>query len=166
MTFATLVWVGTFWLSLLLVVGWSIRMGGGPERAVAIVFLVGGIFSRVAIAHPHKFDHVEVGLAVIDLGVLIGSWLISMYANRWWPLPLTATQVVACLAHVCRAADATVSPASYSRMEAFSAWPMVILLIAGTLAHRRRSRAIGVDPSWSKSLPMAVRRILVRLRLG
>ena len=162
MTFAGILWLGSFRLALLLILALAFVRGAGPERIVAILFVwaLGG--SWLALRHHHQFASFEAPLASVDLGVLLVLWLVSMYAMRWWPMIATAAQLVTCAGHLGRLLDPAVSPLTYARVAAFSAWPTLIAIGVPLVL---RSRRTGAELSWRPSLPLGALLILRRLRL-
>ena len=141
--------------------------GGSPERLAATAFLLVMIASWFSLPqHGSAFERFEPGIAVLDLCLLSALLSLAVYARRLWPFIATAVQVVAVLAHAAKLLDPTIAAGAYAQMEGFPIWPISVALVFGTVQHRRRIRIHAVDPSWRPSLPLGVRRMLDRLRLG
>lgn len=129
--------------------------GGGPERAVATMFLIAWLVSvLIHSPTPVQYHGVEVQTMVVDTLLLIGLLAVSRRANRAWPVVATSLQLLIVLAHLAR----TISPheIAFVYMVMVVTWPFIqlIVLIAGTAFHWRRTAILGAEPSW-KSLPVS-----------
>jgi hypothetical protein len=132
---------------------YALVRGGAPERIGAAIFLVAALLS-LAVSEPQgsRFDSVELGVLMVDLGVLAGFTALALKANRFWPIWMSGMQGVQVLSHFAIAVNATVIPWAYWNAQTLWSYPMLMLLAAATAWHQARLRTLGADPSWRRSL--------------
>lgn len=136
-----------------IVVIFATLRGGRPERvtAIAYVLALAGTASGGFLRLPGNFRDIPMHMLVADVLLLIAVCIIAIRANRWWPIPAAACQLVAVLVHVGKLFDPDMIPNGYAFLTTIWSWPMVMLLAIGTGAHRRRlARGIFV-PDWKPS---------------
>ena len=131
---------------------YALMRGGAPEKIGASIFLTAALLSMVS-AEPagSRFDSVETGVLLVDLGVLAGFLALALTASRFWPIWMSGMQGVQVLSHFAIAVNATVIPWAYWNAQTLWAYPMLLLLAAATAWHRSRLRTMGADPSWRRS---------------
>lgn len=131
---------------------YALARGGAPERIGATIFLAAALLS-LAVSEPagSRFDSVELGVLLVDLGVLAGFMALAIKANRFWPIWMSGMQGVQVLSHFAIAVNATVIPWAYWNAQTLWSYPMLVLLAAATAWHRARLRTSGADPSWRRS---------------
>lgn len=131
--------------------GYALARGGAPERIGATIFLAAALLS-LAVAEPQgsRFDSVELGVLMVDLGVLAGFMMLALKANRFWPIWMSGMQAVQVLSHFAIAANATIIPWAYWNAQTLWSYPMLLLLAAAAAWHRVRLRTLGADPSWRR----------------
>ena len=128
----------------------AFRHGGRPERLVAAAFLLAAIVSSVlAFSARPAFRSVDGALLSVDLALLAGLVAVAMFANRFWPIWISALHLLAITVHGVRAYDPTLVPWMYAAAISKIAYPMLAVLIVGTERHRRRRWSYGCDPDWS-----------------
>lgn len=123
--------------------------GGGPERAVAVMFLTAWLASIATRApFPQRYQGVAYHTLVIDILLLVGLLAVARRANRVWPVLITSLQALIVLAHLARMASPHQIAFVYLVMT--TAWPFIQLLIviAGTAFLWRRTAIQGAEPSW------------------
>lgn len=125
--------------------------GGAPERLAAAIYFAGAAASLLVAQGEtpgRGFRDVATPLLIVDLSLGVGLTLLAVGANRLWLIGASAAQWVAVLAHVVRAVEPKIIPTSYAFLTVIWSWPMVVLLLAGTIAHRRRLVAAVLVPDW------------------
>ncbi|KEO88667.1 hypothetical protein EH31_16045 [Erythrobacter longus] len=136
---------------------WSICLaalawGGGPERAVAITWLV--VFEiGLRILSPllgFRFQLMNVDLWLISFEIVAGLALIAiaLHANRNYTLWIAAMQVWAMTAHLARGLVESISPVAYAMMIAVPGWLQLFLLAIGLVRHLMRERKFGEYRDW------------------
>ncbi|HEX9965917.1 MAG TPA: hypothetical protein VGB04_13160 [Allosphingosinicella sp.] len=126
--------------------------GGAPERVGAAIYLMGVAFTQVAASGAaSRFSSVEEGILAVDVAMLLALLVLTVRAERFWPIWVTALHAISTAAHAVRLSDADVIPWAYAFALAFWSYPMLFLLALGTWNHQKRLARFGVDKSWSSS---------------
>ncbi len=133
--------------------------GGGPERAIAITWLI--VFEIGLRLAPHwlglRFQYVDIELWLFT-GELIACAMfiaIALVANRNYALGVAAMQVLAVTAHLARGIAETVAPIAYLVMIAVPGWAQLFLLAIGLVRHILRKRKYGDYRDWRISNPLS-----------
>jgi hypothetical protein len=139
-----------FLTGLLLIVSYALWRGGAPERADALVFVLMAVFQFSGrLFFDRVFSTVDLLGFATDLLALAGFTLIALQANRIWPLFIAAMQLLSCVSHFGREVSDKVEPLVYAVLMAGPTAVGQVILLAGTLAHRRRiKRGIRME-SWT-----------------
>jgi hypothetical protein len=129
--------------------GYSLWRGGAPERIGATILLIGSILTKAAFSAPvGHLKSMEVGVFIVDIVTLAAFLGLALGAERFWPLWVAALQIIGTAAHLVKLLDPELFWRTYAFMLAIWAYPMILLMIAGTWRHRRRLRRFGFDKSW------------------
>jgi hypothetical protein len=127
---------------------YAFARGGAPERVVAAAFVAAAAASYAVIPAKGHFHGVEVGLLLIDAGLLAVLTGVALRANRFWPIWIASFQMFALLVHVARAYQEDVLPIVYFAVISRIAYPMLLMLAIGTARHFWRVRHYGEDADW------------------
>jgi hypothetical protein len=139
-----------FWILLILCGGYAWWKGGGPERAVAAILIVGVVLTHYAgTAWSQRWTNVETGVLAVDLAVLVGFAGVALCAERFWTLWLTALHLIGTTGHLVKMADPTLIRWGYAFILAIWSYPMLLLIAVGTWNHSKRLARFGADRSWS-----------------
>lgn len=144
------------------IVAWAICLaalvwGAGPERAVALVWLV--LFELVSNAYRSitgadiRVDDIDPFSAMIDACAVICWVAIALYANRNYTLWIAAMQLLAVTAHLARGLVEAIAPLGYIIMVAVPGWVQLFLLGAGLTRHILRKRQHGQYRDWRRRKP-------------
>lgn len=142
-----------FFLAILLVaLGYAVRRGGGPERAMAAI-AIAMVVSDAALHRfvPVEFATLDTGHLVIDLFGASSTTLLALVAHRFWPMCAAVLHILPLLAHSSRILDVTLHPAAYLTMQVTPSWLIPPILILATWRHQRRLAQTCNDPSWHAS---------------
>lgn len=126
---------------------YAITRGGAPERLTAIVFLIAACASYYAPFS--RYREVELTLVAIDLLTLVALATIAARADRFWPLYVSALQLLTLAIHGAKAYQSSLVYWMYGGASSKIAYPMLLLLAIGVLRHRQRLGERGHDPDWS-----------------
>lgn len=138
-----------FWLSTCF---YSLWRGGGPERLVAALFLAAVPASMALLILPWRVREVHLGIAAVDLLMLVALLPVAWRANRLWPLAMAGLQGLQVVGHLLKLSEPTaLPPILYWLTSAFWAYPMLALLLVAAIRHRARERTFGPEPSWTTS---------------
>lgn len=141
-----------FLVILLACCGFALVSGGAPERIGAAIY-AGGSFATVAVASapPIRFHGVEVGVFIVDVFVFLGFVALALRANRFWPIWVSALVGIGLAGHLAMLLRPQVIPWAYAVVLSIWSYPILAMMTAGTVLHRRRRRRSGADPSWTRS---------------
>lgn len=141
-----------FLVLLVLCSTYSIARGGTPERIGTAILLAGiAATALVARVQSERFLTVEAGILLVDLAVCAAYLALALKADRFWPMGSAAVIGIGVLAHLAFWAAPTLIPKVYGVAHSLSGYPAALLPAIGTFRHRRRIKAHGIDPSWSRS---------------
>jgi len=143
--------VTIFYLLLLGSCGYAIWRGGAPERITGWL-LIGAALLTLAVGHPTQYSHIELGLFLIDLALLVGLIVVALKADRLWPMVLAALHLDSTAVHILKLVDVEVIRATYAVMIVMWSYPMLLILAVGTLRHQRRMAQLGEDRAWSLAI--------------
>lgn len=123
---------------------YALWRGGRDERSVACLCLVGTFATLLAISPLSvRYEGVERGLALVDLGVLAGFVTVALTSQRFWPLWVAGFQLTTAFGHGLKMLDSHLLPQAYGAALQFWAYPILIVLAVGTWRRSRRLRATG-----------------------
>jgi hypothetical protein len=107
-------------------------------------FLVDEIYH--SFGGPHQFDIFDPVELAIDTASLAAFSVLAVRANRLWPIPAAALQLLAVIGHLSASSELGMQRAYWAMTE-----PPVVLgvvtLSAGLVAHLLRRR-LGPYPDW------------------
>jgi uncharacterized membrane protein len=131
-----------FWIFLILVCGAAAVWGGKSERAAAVLYAGAAVLTLlVRPALQHRYEHVEIAVLTIDVGLLIGLSVVTVRSRKWWPTCATALQALTVLAHVGKLLNPLLWRYGYQLMAVWSAVPSLLPLAFGIISTiRDRSR--------------------------
>lgn len=130
----TALYVLLFWPLLLgaCIAAW--RWGGKPERYVATAYAVAAIFEML-LRSRHGFAQLELGVAIVDICLLVALLFILVRQGRPWIYAAAAVQMVVVTGHLAKLLVPAISRMTYIIMTGAGGYPQVLLLVAGTIAH-------------------------------
>jgi len=138
---------------VLLLACWAYALvRGGPPERIGVTILVAGSYLTMAAASAFHtgFRSVEVGILIVDLLCLAAFLALALRADRFWPLWVAALHAIGTAAHAVKSFDPDIVSRTYAFMLAIWAYPMILLMIAGTWRHQERLLQLGADRSWSR----------------
>lgn len=132
--------------------GYSIVFGGGPERTAAGILLAAvAATATVGQLHFRQFSGPEIGILLVDFATFTALMVLAVRADRFWPMAVAACVGVGLMAHASILLAPGIVPSVYATLHAFSAYPTLLILAAGTYRHRKRLKMTGIERSWSTS---------------
>lgn len=138
-----------FFTALVLCCSYALIRGAAPERIGAGIFIAATILTRLAAsAERPSFASAEVGVFLVDAGMLSAFLLLAMLSKRFWPLWMTGFQVVQVAVHAAQIASPQMMPWVYAVGQAIWSYPMMAMLALGTWRHQERLRLHGADAAW------------------
>jgi hypothetical protein len=130
--------------------------GGGPERAIGLVWLVlfkiiYGVYEAIwdPIFRPEQLDIISATNDTLALVIFV---IVAVKANRMYPLWIAAFQVLATLSHFANAMAEHITPIAYVILAVTPGYFQLLLLAGGLYAHMRRSREHGAYRDWQLNI--------------
>ena len=134
--------------------GYALLRGGAPERLTGLALLLAAVSTGIVQRNiPILFAGLEAGVMIVDLLLLVVMIAITLKADRFWPAWATALHALGTGAHLIRAISPDVIRLVNAVLSAAWSYPIVLLLVIGTVRHSRRIRARGWDLDWSRQDP-------------
>lgn len=134
--------------------GYALLRGGPPERACAIMLFCAAMATlALNLAAPLVFENLELGVLVIDVMLLIGLVILSLYADRYWTIWIAALHAFAVAVHFARMTNPQLLPFVYLVAAGLMSVPMQLGLAWATRRHQKRKAATGADNAWSEFAP-------------
>lgn len=131
--------------------GYALWRGGGPERVVAGLFIAASIASDNSYAiGADKYLGVELGVLIVDLGLLAGLIAVMLRADRYWPIVMVSLHLLGVAAHWVRAQEGTMIALTYATLLSLWSYPMLLILVIATRRHQARLKRRGADRSWRR----------------
>src|SRR4051812_49654193 len=133
--------------------------GGAPERIAAAIIAVGSVLTYAVMpTAATSYNDVRLDAFLIDLACLVGFLILALRAERYWPLWVTALQIIEIAGHGVKLADPDVIRRAFAFALAFWSYPMLLLIAIGTWRHQGRLARFGTDPSWTSYSGGSVRK--------
>jgi hypothetical protein len=128
--------VPAIFLILLLAVGaYVLWRGRTPERAGLAIILIGSLLSGATAHYDALWQSGETGIFLVDGIVLLAFGIVLARSDRFWPLWVTAFQIIAVVTHLARFVSPHTVPFAYAIAEQFWVYPMLLLLTVATVRH-------------------------------
>lgn len=141
-----------YWAFLAISSLFILLRGGAPERVGIGIAIAASVLSFLAgTLEGRAFASPEISVLIVDLAVLAAFALLALKADRFWPIAAASLQVAGVASHFAAAASSGVIAWVYSIGQALWAYPIILLIVWGTVRHRRRLSRSGADRSWSAS---------------
>lgn len=141
-----------YYTLLLLCWAYALLRGGAPEKIGTSIVLVGSLLTLATVStQARSYASVEIGVFLVDVATLLAFLVLALRAQRYWPLWLTALQLIGTAGHIVKWADPDLMPKAYAFAAIFWSYPMLLILALGTWRHQQRLKRFNVDRSWSSS---------------
>jgi hypothetical protein len=143
-----------FTATLLACLAYVLAAGGKPERVAILAQVLAFVLTVTVLSYRWTaFQHLPLGLALIDLVLAAILTLLALKANRLWPIALAGMQVATVFGHLAKALAFPLPAAGYSIFVQFWGWPMLIVTWFGAFKHRLRTKRDGEEPDWKPLWP-------------
>jgi hypothetical protein len=124
--------------------------GAAPERVGVAIIFIGSVLSTIALSSPgRRFTSVETGVFLVDLATFMALLVLSLRAERFWPLWVAAFQLIATVAHVVKLIESDLIRAAYAIVMGLWTYPVLLIIVFGAWNHQKRLARNNVDKSWS-----------------
>jgi hypothetical protein len=146
------IWI--FYAVLTAASGYALWRGGAPERVLGLAMLVAAVSTQLLQDDMAvRFAGVDLNVLLVDLALLGVMLAVTLHADRFWPAWATALHLLGTGAHLARAISPDVIRLTYAVLAAAWSYPIMVLLVIGTVRHASRIRARGWDLDWSRQDP-------------
>lgn len=136
--------VALYYTLLLAVLAYAWLRGGSAERIGASIALAASLLTQAAYSPlGGRFDNVETAVLAVDVAVLGCFVTLALHSERYWPIWVSALQLIGVLAHIARLADPSMIRPGYAFILAVWSYPTLALIAAGTWRHHRRTTMRG-----------------------
>ncbi|SMF61063.1 hypothetical protein [Allosphingosinicella indica] len=128
-----------FLVLLLACCGYALARGAREERAAALIMFTGCV-ATWAVNSPlaTRYAAVEPAILAVDLAMFALFVAVALRSERYWPLWLSALQLLAVLAHGARFADPDMMRNGYGFVMAVWSYPQLVLIAIVTRIGRKR----------------------------
>ncbi|HMJ06328.1 MAG TPA: hypothetical protein VK474_08760 [Chthoniobacterales bacterium] len=119
--------------------GYALFRGGTAERLGATTMFV-GCFLTLAVNSPLsvRYASVEIPIMIIDIVMLLIFGALVLLTDRYWPLWVTALQLLVVLAHVAKLTYPQMLQNGYGFVMAAWSYPQLLAIALGTRGYRSR----------------------------
>ncbi|KTW00940.1 hypothetical protein NS355_01715 [Sphingomonas yabuuchiae] len=135
--------VVVFYAGLVGLLVYSIRCGGRPERWVAGILAASAIVDTMMVnAARGVFVVREPGILLLDVITLVAVTVVALWAERIWPMVLAAFLLVGVELQIGVWLAPVIQRQVYKLAHAYSAYPVMLILLVGIVRHRSRTRDV------------------------
>lgn len=103
--------------------------GQAAERACIITATISSFATALAANSGPAWYQAEVGIFLVDVATLVAFIVIMAKSTRFWPLWITALQIIAVMTHIARFLKPQTVPMAYAVAEQLWAYVVIAILI-------------------------------------
>jgi hypothetical protein len=130
-----------FWLMTALTCAYALLNGGRDGRWAASLILTASVLSLPASLYGAHFGRFEPAVFTIDLGLLIGLYIVALRSRSWWPIWMTGFHLVAVVSHLATLISPNFVANIYFAAATFWAVPISLSMMIGVALDHRAKRA-------------------------
>lgn len=138
-----------FLIILLASLAYVVRCGRWPERSGLAIIMLGSIATAL-VGRSDLWRGTEIGILAVDVVVLMAFLAIVALTDRFWPLWVSAFQLVSVTSHLARLLKPSTLPLAYAFAEQVWSYAMIAVVIGSVAWQRRYARS-----SFSSKVPSA-----------
>ncbi len=116
-------------------IGGALWLGRSSERWTAFALLISALASP--LLQENLFFRPELGILLIDGGLLAYLVWLALRSDRFWPIYAAAFQIVGTTIHLASVADSNLWAKAYATAQVFWAYPVLFALLIGTWLEAR-----------------------------
>lgn len=121
----------------------AFALGGNDERLAGAGMLLAALISP--LVEDHAFREVEVGILLVDLGLLTLLGAIAIRSDRYWPLFATGFLLTGAMIHLFPGMLPSMHPDTYADLTIIWAYPIQLSLMFGTLVEAQGRKGADVS---------------------
>jgi hypothetical protein len=118
-------------LVAILACGFALWRGGKPERLAAGLILLDWMITPL-LQNQGNLTHIQISNFCLDGALTLALGGIALSSNRFWPIWVTAFQILELLMHVAMLADHRVRPIAYFIGTELASYLILLALVIGT----------------------------------
>jgi len=123
---------------LTLACGAALWRGGPSERIAAVAMAMAWIVTPLVSSKSQQAG-AQLGVLIVDLGLLAVLLAIALRSRRWWPMWATAFQAIGTLMHLSAAIDLKIDPRAYFVGLNVNSYLTMGALLLGTIKRAREA---------------------------
>jgi hypothetical protein len=130
------IWADVYYIFLFTCCGYAIARGARSEYFGAAIMIFGSLSTLVvAQSFGSSWSRLEVGIFAIDIAVLLAFVHLALKSDRFWPMWVTAFQLLAVTIHTAMMVAPQITPWAFATGAVFWAYPMLLALAIGSSEH-------------------------------
>ncbi|WP_230770215.1 hypothetical protein [Sphingomonas sp. Leaf4] len=129
-----------FLIILLASLAYVVRCGRWPERSGLAIIMLGSIATAL-VGRSDLWRGTEIGILAVDVVVLMAFLAIVALTDRFWPLWVSAFQLVSVTSHLARLLTPSTLPLAYAFAEQVWSYAMIAVVIGSVAWQRRYARS-------------------------
>lgn len=126
-----------FWALTLVGCGYAASAGGRDGRWAAALIISASLLTIPATRLGEHWTRSEHGILAVDVGLLVGLYVLSLRARTFFPLWMTGFHLVAVATHLSTMLAPDFTPRVYRAMASLWAVPMTVSMVIGVALDRR-----------------------------
>ncbi len=103
--------------------------GQDAERWCILAITIGSLATGIAANRGPAWYKAETGIFMVDVATLLAFIVIMARSTRFWPLWITALQIIAVMTHFARFLKPQTVPMAYAVAEQLWVYVMIVILI-------------------------------------
>ncbi len=117
----------------------AVLKGGRPEKITGVVFMIAALISSQSA--DYRWIEPQYAIMAIDGTMFVFLVVVSLMADRWWPMFAAGFQLLGLVIHAAFAAQERVISLAYMTALLIIGYAVFVALGVGAFAHWRRERA-------------------------
>lgn len=132
-----------FWFLMLLCCFYAAVAGGRDGKWATAIIILASILT-VPATFLAQWGQTQLPVMVVDVSVLTAMYILTLKSRVYWPIWMTAFQLVSVATHFATLVSPSFTPLIYQGMESMWAIPGLLSMVIGIsldrgrLEHRRR----------------------------
>ncbi|PZU57171.1 MAG: hypothetical protein DI547_14160 [Sphingobium sp.] len=127
-----------FWTLMLMSCAYAAFFGGRDGRWASIMIVAATALTLPATLLDESFARTQLPVTAVDILLLLGLYMLAMRSARYFPIWMTAFQLITVTTHLSTIAAPNLTPKIYQAMETVWAIPCLLSMVAGVMLDRRR----------------------------
>lgn len=144
-----------FWMLTLVGCAYAAGAGEREGRWAASLIVAASLLTIPASLLGRAWRQPELGILVVDLGLLAGLYALTLASRRHFPIWMTGFHLVAVVTHASAAIAPEFTPKVYRALAGMWAVPITISMVVGILLDQRMSLGAERNRRWGRKAAKA-----------